>query len=280
MREGNLAWIERMKHRIKLTVNDIYAVYISPYHVGPIARRPAAKEIQTMLQEKVVKPANTKFVSPTVFSYLKDGSLSFWVYYHKPNEMTVRNFVSTAKDGWLCLFLCTSLDILNVRSQLQTLADCDWQTHQILNGVYESTWPLLVFANAIELENRSGDISTSDGCHIFVNKMARSSDVPRPHRSLFEERHQLQVAIVTGIHTASGSRSRINAEKISVFAEKTNYLRHFTRPGRLVLFKVTTEAVGELTDHTNQTVLGAFMSFCILVCRFVPNLSKVAAPFG
>lgn len=65
-----------------------------------------------------------------------------------------------------------------------------------------------------------------------------------------------------------------------LFAEKTNYLGHVIRPGRLETSEVTTAAVCELKHSTTETELRSFSGLCSVFHRFVPNVSKVEIPLN
>lgn len=66
------------------------------------------------------------------------------------------------------------------------------------------------------LIKRPGNISTRDGHHLIVSKLAEMLRAPRRYRVLFEEYQQLYAALTTGIDTALRCTSYTPTEEIFV----------------------------------------------------------------
>lgn len=72
----------------------------------------------------------------------------------------------------------------------------------------------------------------------------------------------------------------LKLKKSSFLAETISYLGHVSRSGRIEIRTATTDAFGQLKNPTTQTEIRSFLGLCNIFRRFVPYLSKVAAPLN
>lgn len=92
MWDGHLDRIKTGRYRIELKKNDIRPVHNATYFAGQTERQSVARELQKMVQQEVIEPANTKCARPIYFAPKKDGYLRFGMDYRKPNAVTMRDF--------------------------------------------------------------------------------------------------------------------------------------------------------------------------------------------
>ena len=90
MWNGKLGTIRTPPHRIQLKEGS-NAIHAHPYRAGPEARKAEEKEVQRMLNEQVIEPAQSEWASPVVLVNKPDGSLRFCIDYRKLNALTVKD---------------------------------------------------------------------------------------------------------------------------------------------------------------------------------------------
>lgn len=83
-------------------------------------------------------------------------------------------------------------------------------------GLHEFLRTFSKLANAIRIENRSGDMPMSDDCHIGVRKMVIRAGVPRWFRSSFEKHEQPHFGLETSVVTASAWKNYKAVEKVLI----------------------------------------------------------------
>ncbi|CAN8071938.1 unnamed protein product, partial [Agarophyton chilense] len=91
MWSGHLGRIKATQHRIEL-LPDSKPVYQQQYRAGPKAREKELKEVERMLREGVIEPANSDWASPVVLVEKKENNrMRFCVDYRRLNSVTVRD---------------------------------------------------------------------------------------------------------------------------------------------------------------------------------------------
>lgn len=76
------------------------------------------------------------------------------------------------------------------------------------------------------------------------------------------------------------ARLTVKLKKCSFFPEIIDYSRHVIRSGRLEVSDDTAKAIKELQDRITQTEVSSFLGLGNVFLRFVPNVSKIAAPMN
>lgn len=66
----------------------------------------------------------------------------------------------------------------------------------------------------------------------------------------------------------------------SFCSERIDYLGHVDRPGQLEIANTTMEAIQQLRISIEQGELHFFVELCNVIRRFVPNVSRIAAPLS
>lgn len=156
------------------------------------------------------------------------------------------------------------------------MADWGWWEWQIENGVHESPLTPPIYLNVSRLENRTSDISTSDGSHIIVTKMTVCLVVARLYNSPLEESRQSHSVLATSIGTVLWCSRHTQVKEGPFFVEKVSWFGDAIRPGRLELFVETTADVRKANDPTTLTVMKSFLGLCNVFRRFVAKSLKVA----
>lgn len=91
MWNGHPDHVNIAKHLIKLTGEKTQPIRSAPYRDGPKTREFEEAEIDKMLLQEVIEPAQTEWATPIAFASKKDGSLHFCVEYKKLNAVTKRD---------------------------------------------------------------------------------------------------------------------------------------------------------------------------------------------
>lgn len=79
------------RNRIELLQPDTALVQAARYHAGPKILEFETAEVDKLLGENVIEPAQTKWAVPIVFVPKKDRTLQFFVDYRKLNGVTKQN---------------------------------------------------------------------------------------------------------------------------------------------------------------------------------------------
>lgn len=87
---GHLGTISVTQHRIEVKPGS-KPVHMQPYRAGPKSREIEAAEVDKMLAEDVIEPAQSEWASPVVLVPKSDGTRRFCVDYRKLNALTVKD---------------------------------------------------------------------------------------------------------------------------------------------------------------------------------------------
>lgn len=90
MRNGHFGPITMTKYSIELLQSKKALVHAAPYQTGVETHKSKKAEIDEMLSENVIEPAQTKCAALIVFVLKKDKPLQFCVHYRKPNTASKR----------------------------------------------------------------------------------------------------------------------------------------------------------------------------------------------
>lgn len=79
MRNRHLGQVSVRKHQLELMAENVQPIHCTLYRAGSIAKEFDNAEIEKTLLQRVIKPAQEEWATPTVFAEKKDGSLRFYV---------------------------------------------------------------------------------------------------------------------------------------------------------------------------------------------------------
>lgn len=77
--------------RHHIDTGDTKPIKLRPYRVSPARQRIISQQIQQMLQDGIIEPANGPYAAPVTLQPKKDGSLRFCVDFRQLNSVTVRD---------------------------------------------------------------------------------------------------------------------------------------------------------------------------------------------
>lgn len=80
MWDGHLGCISKAKRGIKLFSDYTKPIHAAPYRAGPKTQEFEKTEIEQMLKNKIIGPAQTEWAGPIVSTTKKDVSLRFCVH--------------------------------------------------------------------------------------------------------------------------------------------------------------------------------------------------------
>ena len=66
-------------------------IKLRPYHVSPARQKVISHQIQQMLNDGIIEPANSPYAAPVTLQPKKDGSLRFCVDFRQLNSVTIRD---------------------------------------------------------------------------------------------------------------------------------------------------------------------------------------------
>ena len=254
--------------------------FSQPYRGGPYDREVIKKTVDEMLQQDIVKRAQSEWAAPEVLAPKLDGTLRFCVDYRRLTAVTI-------KDRFPLPRMTDCLDSLGDAKYFSTL-DCNWGFWQIplakedrhkmafttFAGIHQYKRMPFGLCNAPASYQRTLDILLSGlkwkSCLVYVDDVIiYSTD--------FED-HLRDVSKVMKILEEAGLS--LNMRKCKFFSRTVDYLGHVVSPGRLAVAAKNTESIRKAVYPKNQTELRSFLGACNVYRRFVPNFSHVAAPLN
>ena len=277
MWNGSLGKISVTEHRIQLRP-DAQPVHMQPYRAGPKAREFENAEVQHMLKDTVIEPAQSEWASPVVIAPKKDGTLRFCVDYRKLNDLTVKDSyplprIDECLDTLGHAKVFTTLDANSGYWQIPvTEEDRSKTTFTSHAGCYQYKRMPFGLCNAPATFQRTIDIILSKfrwhTCLVYLDDIIIFSPDHNSHiRHVDEVLQALRSAGVT-----------LKLRKCKFFSNSVDYLGHVITPGKLHVATTNTNAVKGFKEPTTQTELKSFLGLCNVYRRFVPNFARTAAP--
>lgn len=89
MWDGLLGTVRKVEHRIETDPADALPIRSDLYRAERKARELNEEEIDKLVSINVAELEKSEWASPIVLILKKDGSLLFFVYYHRSDQMTV-----------------------------------------------------------------------------------------------------------------------------------------------------------------------------------------------
>ena len=279
MWDGSLGDIQVTAHRID-TDPEKGPTRQLPYRMGPIRRQAAAKEINSMLEKKVIEPAISEWASPIVLVPKKDGQLRFCVDYRKLNEQTIADAYPLPRmddciDSLGDAKIFTTLDCNSGYWQIPVAEeDKDKTTFTSHMGTYRFTRLPFGLKNAPATFQRALDMILSgvrwQSCLIYLDDVIVFSSN--------EEEHLEQVDQVLNLLRKAGVTLKLS--KCKFFQNKVDYLGHVLLPGKLAVARESTEAIRQATFPQNPTQMRSFLGSCNVFRRFVKDYAETSRPLN
>ena len=277
MYDGSLGEVSIMEHDINL-VPDARPHHQMPYRAGPTARETEKVEIEKMLDQRVIEPANSPWGSPVVFAPKKDGTSRFCVDFRRLNAVTIRDSYPLPRmdeciDSLGEAKILTTLDChagywqVNIRPK-----DRDKTTFVTHHGTYRFRRMPFGLMNAPATFQRILDIVLAaykwQTCLVYLDDIVIfSRDIESHFRHVEEVLMALQRANIT-----------LKLRKCDFFTEKIRYLGHIIEPGKLKIDEAVVAPLREAKHPMSKTELRSFLGLCNVYRRFVKDFSKIAAP--
>lgn len=232
-----------------------------------------------MLDENIIKPAQTEWASPIVFAPKEDENLRFCHDYRKLNAVTKQN-------AYLIPRLDKCIDSLGEASFFSTLdanSGC-WQTEideaDRNKTAFTSHHEIYRFIRMpFRLRNAPGTFQRTMDFILSTVKW-RFALVYFDDIAVFSKSPEEYIEHVRHVFTLlSDAAITLKLKKRCFFTDTIDYLGGLIiRPRQLEIAPNTTVAIRGLEPPTSLTELRLFLGMCKEFRRFVPNFARIAAP--
>lgn len=165
--DGYLETLNTANHHIELISPYIRPIQSSPYRAGPKAREREKVEIDWLLKEEIIGPAQSYWACPIVFVPGMNGEIRFCVDYHMVKPLHCERFLYPVKNGWIYTLIQRSSIIFDTAFYQWVLADLRWEKRHREYSFYLSLWLISVYKNFIWFEERTTYAPTCDGRNII-----------------------------------------------------------------------------------------------------------------
>ncbi|CAN8063812.1 unnamed protein product [Agarophyton chilense] len=280
MWSGHLGQIKATQHRMGL-LPDSKPIYQQPYRAGPKAREIELKEVERMLEEGAVEPANSDWAIPVVLVQKKgDKRMRFCVDYRRLNSMTTRNSYPIPRmdeciDSLGDAQTFTTLDANSGYCQVHVgEEDRDKTTFTCHAGLFRFTRMPFGLRNAPATFQRALDIILSKVK--WTSALVYIHDVIIYSRSV--EEHFAHVRTVLTLLAEAGVTLKLR--KCVFFTRTVEYMGHIIGPVTLEVESSNIRAVQEVKLSRSQTDVRSFIGLCSVYRRFVKGFAKIAAPLN
>jgi transposase InsO family protein len=275
MWSGKLGHINAVRHHIP-TIGAPVAT--QPYRAGPRAREDIDREVNRMLNEKVIEPSSGEWASPVVLIPKPDGTVRFCVDYRRVNALTI-------KDQYALPRMDDCLDSLGEARVFSTL-DANSGYWQIVmdevdkvktaftchRGLYQFQRMPFGLCNAPATFQRAIDVILSSVR--WQCALTYLDDIIVFSATLEQHLHDLD-RVLTLLHNAGVT---LKLRKCQFFRDSVRYLGHIVGFSGLSIDEENTVAVRKAIPPNSRSSLRSFLGLCNVYRRFVKGFSTLAAP--
>ncbi|UYV81786.1 K02A2.6-like [Cordylochernes scorpioides] len=245
------------KHRIN--TGESNPIKQAPHRI-PLARRQEAETlVKEMLDQNIIEPSSSPWVSPVVLVKKKDGSTRFCVDYRKLNDITKKD----------------SYPFPRIDATLDTLAGSQWFSTLDLKSGY---WQVEMHPD----DKEKTAFTTGSGLWQFNVMPFGLCNAPATFERLME-------AVLQGLATET---CMVYLDNIIVLGKNfeehlSNIEKVFKRleaanlklsPKKCKLFKREVAYLGHIISAEDLTQLRSFLGICTYYRRFIPGFSNIARP--
>jgi hypothetical protein len=263
------------EHKIKTKDDD--PIYIPPYRKSEAEREIIRREIQEMLDAKIIRKSNSPWSSPCLLVPKKNTTKKRLVIDYRPLN------AKTIQQNW---------PIPRVLDILDRLSGSIWFTVLDLKSGY---WQVLMSQDSIA----KTAFSTSDGHYEFLRLPFGLKNAPAEfsrimfmvlgnlnfveiyldditiHSKTLEEHVEHILEVLQRLKEAN---LRLNAEKCTWCAKEIKILGHIVKNNSVSMDPAKIESIKTWNNPKTVKQLQKFLGLCNYYKRFVENFSKIAAP--
>ncbi|UYV84885.1 K02A2.6-like, partial [Cordylochernes scorpioides] len=264
------------KHRIN--TGESNPIKQAPHRI-PLARRQEAETlVKEMLDQNIIEPSSSPWVSPVVLVKKKDGSTRFCVDYRKLNDITKKD----------------SYPFPRIIAILDTLAGSQWFSTLDLKSGY---WQVEMHSD----DKEKTAFTTGSGLWQFNVMPFGLCNAPATFERLMEAVLQglatetcmvyLDDIIVLGknfeehlsniekvFKRLEAANLKLSPKKCKLFKKEVAYLGHIISAEGVQTDPKKTETVRMWPTPKDLTQLRSFLGLCTYYRRFIPGFSNIARP--
>ncbi|UYV66258.1 K02A2.6-like [Cordylochernes scorpioides] len=264
------------RHRIN--TGESNPIKQAPHRI-PLARRQEAETlVKEMLDQNIIEPSSSPWVSPVVLVKKKDGSTRFCVDYRKLNDITKKD----------------SYPFPRIDATLDTLAGSQWFSTLDLKSGY---WQVEMHPD----DKEKTAFTTGSGLWQFNVMPFGLCNAPATFERLMEAVLQglatetcmvyLDDIIVLGknfeehlsniekvFKRLEAANLKLSPKKCKLFKKEVAYLGHIISAEGVQTDPEKTETVRMWPTPKDLTQLRSFLGLCTYYRRFIPGFSNIARP--
>ena len=252
------------------------------YRMSPEKQRVLVEQLDEMLADDVVEPAESPWSSPVLLIPKKNGELRFCLDSRKLNAVTKKDsyklpYISEIIDNLRDAKYLTSLDLS--KSFWQILINekdrCKTAFYIPTRGTYQFKSMPFGLTNAPATQQRLVDLLFYGP--EFENKVFVYVDDIIIVSSTFEQHISLLLLVLNKLKLANLT---INLKKSQFFREKLKYLGYVVDSKGLHADPEKVDAIKNYPIPTNKKEVRRFLGAASWYRRFIPNFSSLASPLN
>lgn len=252
------------------------------YRMSPEKQRILAEQLDEMLRDDVVEPAESPWSSPVLLTPKKNGELRFCLDSRKLNAITKKDaynlpYISEILDNLRDAKYLTSLDLSKSFWQIPINEKdrCKTAFYIPTKGTYQFKCMPFGLTNAPATQQRLVDIlfygpEFEHKVFVFVDDIVIVS-------SSFEQHISLLLLVLNKLKSANLT---INLKKSQFFREKLKYLGYIVDANGLHADPEKVDAIKNYPTPTNRKEVRRFLGVASWYRRFIPNFSSLASPLN
>ncbi|PZC75971.1 hypothetical protein B5X24_HaOG205264 [Helicoverpa armigera] len=282
-----ISYEERGLGRTSLITHSIDTGNAAPirqryYRMSPEKQRILVEQLDEMLKDDVVEPAESPWSSPVLLTPKKNGELRFCLDSRKLNAVTKKDaynlpYISEILDNLRDAKYLTSLDLSKSFWQILINEEdrCKTAFYIPTRGTYQFKAMPFGLTNAPATQQRLVDIlfygpEFEHRVFVFVDDIIIVS-------STFEQHISLLLLVLNKLKLANLT---INLKKSQFFREKLKYLGYVVDANGLHADPEKVDAIKNYPTPTNRKEVRRFLGAASWYRRFIPNFSSLASPLN
>ena len=266
----------------KITLrDDAKPLKARPYRSNPTIRREISKQVQQMLDDDIIRPSTSNYVSPVLLVAKADGSLRFVTDFRKNNSQNIvpetsyipRIDCSLQSLGSAKARLFTTLDLLKGYWQIAISEESKKYTAFITHdGVFEYNRMPFGLANSpacfMRLMTRVLQGLMWETCLVYLDDIIVFSSTFAEHLKRLRE-------VFERVRSANLS---IKSRKCNFLCEEIQFLGHIITKDGILPLPSKVEAIKNFPRPTNVKDVQSFLGLVGYYRKFIKNFASIAGP--
>lgn len=271
--------IPKTKMEMRLTLTDETPIIHRPRRLAPAERQIVQEQIQTWLENEIVKPSCSEFASPVVLAKKKNGSYRLCIDFRRINKKICRDryplpIIEDILEKLYDADVFSVLDLKNGFFHVDVHADSQKYTSFVVeNGQFEFLKVPFGLSNSPSVFQRFvntifRDLINQEIVMIYMDDLIIATKDET--KNIENVTKVLEVAQKEGLI--------INWNKCQFLKRKIRYLGHIIENGSIRPSDEKTKAVHGFPKPKKLKELRSFLGLTGYFRKFVPNYSLIAKP--